>query len=131
MSEVDALGLQWLERARDDLRSAEAHHSNASLSAATTCWLAQQAAEKAIKAQLVRAQVEFPFTHDLAVLSRLLAEPLAAADLDELVGLAKVAADSRYPGDSPEPSRVDAESAVAVARAVVTEVSGRFGGDAG
>lgn len=129
MSEVDDLGREWLERARDDLRSAEAHHADTSLSAGTTCWLAQQAAEKAIKALLVRVQVDFPFTHDLAALSLLLEKPVTSVALEGLVDLSKLAADSRYPGDAPEPVRADAETAVALARAVVAEVTGRFDGE--
>lgn len=32
------------------------------------CWLAQQAAEKALKAALVLEDIAFPFTHDLDAL---------------------------------------------------------------
>lgn len=129
MSEAEDLGRTWLDRAADDLRSAEAHHANASLSAATTCWLAQQSAEKTIKALLVRDQVDFPFTHDLAALSLLLAEPIKGVGREELVDLSKLAADSRYPGDAPQPERTDAEAAVAVARSVLADVTRRFGGE--
>ncbi|MBA2460978.1 MAG: HEPN domain-containing protein [Actinobacteria bacterium] len=127
MSEADDLGRQWLRRAQNDLNSAEAHHVDTSLSPATTCWLAQQAAEKAIKALLVRAQVDFPFTHDLAALSLLLGESLPVPS-EDLVHLTKVASDSRYPGEAPEPVRDDADTLLAIARTVVAEAARRFDG---
>lgn len=58
----------------------------------------------------------------------LLAEPIAEVAPEELVDLSKLAADSRYPGDAPQPGRADAESTVAVARLVLADATRRFGG---
>lgn len=64
------------------------------------CFHAQQAAEKAIEAPLIRHGVAFPYTHDLAALLAL------AQDAGEIVppsvkagtGLTPYAAATRYPG---------------------------------
>ena len=85
---------------------------------------AQQAAEKALKALLVRHQVQFGKTHDLEEILQL-AEPVApglARQLAEAPILSPYAVDSRYPGEQPPLSREDARRAAAVAREVVDHV---------
>ncbi|MGH8910447.1 MAG: HEPN domain-containing protein [Egibacteraceae bacterium] len=52
-----------------------------------TCFHAQQAAEKAIKALLVRADLDPPKTHNLVTLRGLLAEP-------SVLGLAQLMVDA-------------------------------------
>ncbi len=54
---------EWLVRARSDL--ALAGSSLAGVLLEDLCFHAQQAAEKAIKAVLIRHDTEFPLTHDL------------------------------------------------------------------
>ena len=78
---------------------------------------AQQAAEKFIKAFLVRHQVEFPKTHNIAVLAQLvatvdakLAKSLIAAD-----ALTPYGVEFRYPGDLPSVSRNEGEKALRLA----------------
>jgi HEPN domain-containing protein len=92
---------QWLEKAHKDLRAAVIllrvdvrDYENAGFHA-------QQAAEKFIKALLVRHQIEFPKTHSIALLRQLvaqadqtLAEHLAPAD-----ALTPYGVEFRYPGD--------------------------------
>jgi len=65
---------RWLRYAREDLMAAEEMNAATSLPPRHACYLAQQAAEKALKAALIFLQVEFPFRHDLDELRDLLPE---------------------------------------------------------
>ncbi|MEM0963162.1 MAG: HEPN domain-containing protein [Bacteroidota bacterium] len=97
----DALG--WLRYAAEDLAAARAMLDVSSVVARHPAWLAQQAAEKAIKALLVAAGRPFPKTHDLDRLARLLPDPSAVLTLDaDLSALTEYAVGSRYPGDLPD-----------------------------
>ena len=62
MSEDDRLQemRRWLCYAQENLGAAEAMLGRASIVPRHVCWLAQQAAEKAIKAVLVFLQIDFP-----------------------------------------------------------------------
>jgi HEPN domain-containing protein len=82
----------------------------------TSCFHAQQAAEKSIKAIFVFLQVDFPFTHDLNRLRDLLPGEWTIKERAALVELSIWAAEPRYPGDVTEGSRQDAEQAVRQAR---------------
>jgi HEPN domain-containing protein len=57
---------EWLNRARSNLLQAKAQRRGVYLE--DLCFSAQQAAEKAIKALLIKYDVKFPYTHDLAKL---------------------------------------------------------------
>jgi len=61
----------WLRKADSDERAMDASVGAGALDAA--CFHAQQAAEKLLKAYLIRAGVQFPFTHNLAKLLELCA----------------------------------------------------------
>lgn len=63
---------EWLNRARSNLSRAKARIPEAYLE--DLCFDAQQAAEKAIKALLIKRGVAFPYVHDLAHLLTLLEE---------------------------------------------------------
>jgi len=63
---------EWLNRARSNLSRAKAKIPDAYLE--DLCFDAQQAAEKAIKAVLLKKGVAFPYVHDLARLLTLLGE---------------------------------------------------------
>ena len=66
------------------------------------CFHAQQCVEKLMKAVLAYASVEYPKTHDLEKLARLMAGPypLRTWDYHELGRLTKAAVDLRYPGNN-------------------------------
>lgn len=86
------------------------------------CFDAQQAAEKAIKAVMIRRCVEFPYVHDLDRLLSLLEEdgevvPVAVRQSDELTRYAVV---TRYPTAVRPVSEPEYRQAVAIAEAVVT-----------
>ena len=63
---------EWLNRARSNLALAKNRVPDAYLE--DLCFEAQQAAEKAIKALLIRSEVDFPYVHDLARLLSVLEE---------------------------------------------------------
>ena len=61
----------WLRKSQSDLDAMKASIGVGSYDAA--CFHAQQAAEKALKAFLLDAQIDFPFTHNLSKLVELCA----------------------------------------------------------
>jgi HEPN domain-containing protein len=63
---------RWLSYAQEDLEAAEALVEQQTVVPRHICWLAQQAAEKALKAVLVFLGVEFPRRHDLDALRNLI-----------------------------------------------------------
>ena len=115
---------RWLRYAREDLRTAQALLRDLeSLIPRHACWLAQQAAEKAIKALFVRAQIDFPRTHDLDLLwGKLPAATRAAISSEALADLSEWAVESRYPGDWPDAGAADAREAVSAAANVCAQV---------
>lgn len=71
MSDPDpavADALRWLRYSTEDLDVARVLLASSPLVPRHVCWLAQQSAEKALKAALVLEGVAFPFTHDLDAL---------------------------------------------------------------
>ena len=131
MNEAERLAREWLERAGENLATAEVVLASSSLAPRIAAWHAQQAVEKAIKAVLVVDQIEFPFTHDLAALHALLQRRLRAVAGSDLASLSRYAVEARYPGPWPDTEPDDAQAAVIVARAVVDEIGERFEGWAG
>ena len=84
------------------------------------CGLAHQAAEKAIKALLVVANIDPPKPHDLLRLVRMLSADAAGPFLDlDLEELTRWAIEGRYPEDLDEAVRKDATRAVELAAQVV------------
>ena len=113
----------WLAKAEDDLAAAKIILGGALSSWGNSSFHSQQAAEKALKALLVRYQINFPKSHDIAALL-LLAEPRApgiAAALDAARVLTMYAVETRYP-DSDPVSKADASRHVELADGVVTYV---------
>lgn len=103
---------QWLRYAEDDLRTAEMLQEQG-IVPRISCFHAQQAAEKAIKAIFVFLQVDFPFTHDLNRLRDLLPQGWAVKEaFPDLAGLSAWAVEPRYAGDVIEATRRDAEMAI-------------------
>ena len=123
---------RWLRYAGEDLRSAEVLRAASESVPRQACYLAQQAAEKAIKAALIGKGIEFQKTHNLNVLRNLLpGDHRLARDFPDLAELSAWAAEARYPGDWPEPTDQDAANALELARAIVTaaESSAAFDAD--
>jgi HEPN domain-containing protein len=115
---------EWLRFAHDDLAAARLLLTDAALPARMACFHAQQAAEKALKASLVHAAIQFRRTHDLVVLVALQPEPVRShvSKLD-LQQLQQWAVDARYPADLPDITAGEAASVVAIAEQIVAVVS--------
>lgn len=130
MNEVDLSGevKRWLRYASEDLHAAEWMLEESDMIPRHACWLAQQAAEKALKAVLVFLKIDFPWTHDLDALRNLIPNgwQLKARHPD-LADLSDWATEARYPGDLPDAVESDARAAVERARAVWTSVCDDFG----
>ena len=92
---------EWVNRAKSNLALATNRVPDAYLE--DLCFEAQQGAEKAIKAVLIRRGIEFPYVHDLAqLLSLLEIEGLAVpAEILKAAELTPFALISRLSGDSP------------------------------
>jgi HEPN domain-containing protein len=113
---------RWLRYAEEDLTTAEMVLQR-QLPAREACWLAQQAAEKALKAALVLEQVDFPKTHDLDALRSLVPEGWTVREIDvDLAMLSEWAVEARYPGNWPEPTEAEAANGSRDAGAVVDAV---------
>jgi len=105
MSAGTGSAAEWLRHARSDLALAQATTA-AVTEYETRCFLAQQAAEKAIKAVLVHHGLSYRHTHNLALL---LDQADAAGiarppELDDIARLTDYAVHNRYPYVGP---RVD------------------------
>jgi HEPN domain-containing protein len=125
--ELIAEARRWLRFAREDLAGGEWLLAHAAFVPRHVCWLAQQAAEKALKAAFVFEEVDFPFRHDLDALRNLLPDGWAVKhEHPDLAELTEWAVEARYPGDWPEATVADANRAASQARAVYESVVADF-----
>ena len=115
---------QWLAKSEEDLLVSGLILGAEMTSYDTAGFHAQQAAEKALKALLVRHQLDFRHTHEIRELLAL-AEPVAPGIHAHLAAADTLTpyAVRRYPGRQPPLDRDEAISQVEVARAVVAHVS--------
>ncbi|MBC8232401.1 HEPN domain-containing protein [bacterium] len=117
---------EWLNRACSNLVLARAEGQSIYLE--DLCFNAQQAAEKAVKALLIKHDVEFPYVHDIAELLTLL--EIAGQKIPESVRqaerLTRFAVLARYPGIAPPINREEYEEALALAERVVRWVEKRL-----
>lgn len=93
----------WVAKAEMDYRAAQRLGAGAEPLREPLAFHCQQAAEKYLKAVLVRHQVEFPKTHRLRLLLDLMAPvaPGLAASLEGVDVLTPYGVDIRYPSDFP------------------------------
>jgi len=89
---------EWLNRARSNLAQSKLRAPEVYLE--DLCFNAQQAAEKAIKALLIKLGIRFPYTHDMTELLTLLeqAEQIIPEEIKRAGALSDYAVESRYPG---------------------------------
>lgn len=71
---------RWFRYALDDLAAARVLAADPTVRPRQVCWLAQQAAEKALKAALCFLQTEFGKTHNLDALRNLLSKDWTVRD---------------------------------------------------
>lgn len=118
--EILSLVRQWVEKAEEDLRTAE--HTltlEEDCPYGTVCFHAQQCAEKYLKALLTLHAVPFPKIHDLLELLPLVPKALALGiQTSDVAEVNRFAIEGRYPGDWEPIGRQDAEVSVEVARKV-------------
>jgi HEPN domain-containing protein len=121
---------EWVSRARSNLARAQTKITGVYLE--DLCFDAQQAAEKAVKALLIKRGVTFPYVHDLARLVTLLEQ--AGQEIPELVrraeALTRYAVVTRYPGLAEPVTEVHYQEAIVLAKAVLEWVEDQLGGDA-
>ena len=98
MSSTPDLPSDLLALAREDLAAAEALDREERVSDAPVGFHAQQAVEKALKAAIASRDTDFPFTHDIGLLTQLCQDAGLAlpADLTEADRLTPYAAAVRY-----------------------------------
>jgi HEPN domain-containing protein len=129
MSESEAR--RWLGYARSDLDAAQLLLTSPEHYPRQVCFLAQQAAEKALKAALIAQQINFPFSHDLDRLRNLLPKEWRVKTLfPDLAELTVWAIEARYPADMPEALPSDAQRAIATAAAVLESIEDDLQGQA-
>ena len=110
-NQSEALYEEWLRKAEEDVLSCEAVLKEGA--ASTGCFLAQQIAEKSLKALLVAHHAAFPKAHDLLALETFV-QPLVAGIVEvheDLVRLNRYYVETRYPGDYPAFERKECQEA--------------------
>lgn len=114
---------RWLLRARKDLRVAERFVAGQEPDYDLACYLAQQAAEKVLKAALIFSSLPFPKVHDLDKLRDALSvDWTVKSTYPALQSLTAWEASSRYP-EGVEATEQDARDAVALATGIWRSVT--------
>jgi HEPN domain-containing protein len=111
---------EWLDRARGNLRLAEAFDALEGVLYEDYCFEEQQAAEKSIKAVLIHLKVSFPKTHSIEDLLTLVRnEQLSIPDnVLKAAILTPYAVETRYPNMSEPVKRQECATAVQAAQVV-------------
>jgi HEPN domain-containing protein len=92
---------EWVVKAEHDLATArQALEIEEDRPSDTIAYLAQQCAEKYLKALLVSRGIDFPRTHDLTVLATIAREDAGlAVETGDVKVVSRYAVEARYPGD--------------------------------
>jgi HEPN domain-containing protein len=115
---------RWLRYAQEDLTTVQRLLAMGEVIPRHPAWLAQQAAEKALKAVLIAEGIFFPRTHDLEALHTRIPSRWRVRHLQvDLERLTEYAVEARYPGDLPDISFEEARAAVADAARIVQAVA--------
>ncbi|RNC69209.1 MAG: HEPN domain-containing protein [Desulfuromonadales bacterium] len=114
-----ALPSEWLTHARSDIAFARLG-LNQDILPEQICFHAQQSAEKSLKAVLLHAGLDFPFTHDLEVLLDTMdAAGIEVPDeLQEVGSLTPYAVETRYPGFWGDIGESDVREAIELAEKI-------------
>ena len=121
--EEDSAG-RWMEFACEDLAVAKTLVGRDDLPPRVCCFHCQQAAEKALKALMIRRGIQFPRTHDLDRLLLLLpAASLVKRAFSELSELSVWAVESRYPSDMGSASAKEARASLQTAETLIEQAT--------
>ena len=113
---------KWIQFADEDLRLAEhALKLSSGCPYRLIAYHAQQCAEKYIKSFLVFHEIEFPYTHNLRKLLQLCGKDIRQT-LEDADNLTPFAVTTRYPGIDEEVSKVEALSAIKIAKTVKRQI---------
>jgi HEPN domain-containing protein len=121
----------WLIKAAQDIRAAEVAQAADPPLTADLVFHCQQLAEKAMKAFLTWHDRPYRKTHNLLEIGQqcVAIDPALEPVLRRAAGLTEYAWKFRYPGEPDEPSREEAEAALAIAREVYEAVRARLPGE--
>ncbi len=124
-----SLVAEWVAKAEKDFQTAARLVGEGAYFQEIVGFHSQQAAEKYLKALLVRRQVEFPRTHDIGKLLDLVAtiDSSTAEFLRDADILTPFGVKIRYPGDAPEMLASEEAAAVELARRVKDSVMALLG----
>lgn len=116
---------RWINYSESDLRAAHFLLESQQFFPLQICFLAQQCAEKAIKAILVFEEADFPRIHDLDRLRDLIPSKgwKVKEQFPDLAELTIWAVESRYPGNMPDITGHEARETLRLAEAVFNTVS--------
>ena len=119
--QIAGTSADWLKRAQSSLALAKVPRPKDALWE-DLCYYAQQAAEKALKAVLVKRKIPFRFVHDLDELINTLEEhgQKLPDQVKKSVVLTGYAVATRYPGNYEPVSRDEWKDAVTLAETVVS-----------
>ncbi len=111
----------WIVHATADLHYAKLGHGDPKVLEGLVAFHAQQAVEKALKALLVKHQVDFPKTHDLEELVALAEDAglVLPPEVEKAKELTAFAVQSRYPGFDDPITQAEVAEAIAVAEKIV------------
>ncbi len=120
---------RWLMRAGHDLRTAQTMLAQPDAPTDVVCYHCQQCAEKALKAWLVNAQLDFPKTHDLQRLLSLCAGlDYGFRELEDcMIALTDYAVETRYVDDWREIPPSEAAEALKWASTALRFVRAKLG----
>jgi len=115
---------QWLIHGDEDLRlAAAAMEYVEDCPYRLVAYHAQQCAEKHLKAFLVFAKVDFPYTHNISILLELCGEHAEwPAELQEAEQLSLYAITTRYPGEDEEVAESEAAATIELAQQVRSQI---------
>jgi HEPN domain-containing protein len=118
----------WFQRAAHDLGAGKADLATDPAFTGDAVFHAQQAAEKSMKGYLTWHSRVFGKTHNLTELGRMCSDVDLALEpfLQRAARLTEYAWKYRYPGEPSEPSREEAESALALAGEVYNAIVRRL-----
>jgi HEPN domain-containing protein len=110
---------KWLNRAEGNLEHARTGKLNDKIYYEDLCFDCQQSVEKSLKALLLFLDIEFPWTHSIAQLNKLISAHYSLdSKLKQAESLSLYAAQTRYPGEYEPLTEEDYKEALMLAEYV-------------